>query len=63
MPSVKQAVKESASKYGRSDNQQAEYLLKISYLHTFGVDLKNLNDAEILAKFDDVAKQLIDEEN
>lgn len=61
MPSVKEAVKESASRYGRSDNQQAEYLLKIGYLHTLGIDLKNLNDAEILARFDEAAKNLIDE--
>ena len=58
MPSVIQAVKKSAEKYGRSDNQQSEYLLKIGYLHTLGLKLYEMNDAEILAKFEEIAADL-----
>ena len=62
MPAVKQAVAESAVKYGRSDNQQAEFLLKIGYLHTLGTKISNMSDAEILNKFDELSKLLIDKE-
>ena len=61
MPTVKQAVAESAVRYGRSDNQQAEFLLKVGYLHTLGTKISDMSDAEILSKFDEVSKQLIQE--
>jgi hypothetical protein len=62
IPAVKQAVAESAVRYGRSDNQQAEFLLKVGYLHTLGTKISEMSDAEILNKFDEVSKSLIDEE-
>jgi hypothetical protein len=62
IPAVKQAVAESAVRYGRSDNQQAEFLLKIGYLHTLGTKISDMSDAEILNKFDEVSKQIIQED-
>lgn len=59
-PSVKKVVSESASKYGRSDNQQAEYLLKIGYLHTLGTDMRAMSDREIIEKFDEVTAEIED---
>jgi hypothetical protein len=61
MPAVKEAVTYSASKYGRSDNQQAEFLLKIGYLYTLGIKIDGVSDIEILDKFNDCIKELANE--
>ncbi len=51
IPSVKNNVALSAEKAGRSENLQAEYLMKIGLLFTAGVDISKMNDGEILNKF------------
>jgi|GEM_PF-2861895 len=53
-PTVKDCVTISADKYGRSDNQQAEYLLKLGYMHTIGINISSLSEREILEKFDEI---------
>ncbi|MBD2509001.1 hypothetical protein H6G91_17190 [Nostoc muscorum FACHB-395] len=54
-PNVKLAVSKSADIAGRSENLQAEYLLKIGYLHTRGVNTYGMSDLQIVEKFEDVA--------
>ena len=59
-PNVVYAVKESANVHSRSDNLQSEYLLRIGYLHTRGVNVYALSDAEIFAKFEELAPDTIE---
>jgi hypothetical protein len=56
-PLVKSAIAESATKYGRSDNQQAEFLLKVGYLYATGVNIGDMSDREILEKFDEMTAE------
>ena len=62
-PTVKAAISESAEKHSRSENQQAEFLLKVGYLHTSGVNINGLSDREIIEKFDELTSELEDSDN
>lgn len=62
-PFVKAAVAESAEKYGRSENLQAEFLLKVGYLYTSGINISEMSDREIIEKFDEITNELLDSEN
>jgi hypothetical protein len=62
-PSVKTAISESAEKYSRSDNQQAEFLLKVGYLYTSGINLSDMSDREIIEKFDELTAESEDSNN
>jgi hypothetical protein len=56
-PAVKAAISESAEKYSRSDNQQAEFLLKVGYLYTSGVAIGEMSDREIIEKFEEITSE------
>ena len=63
MPKVISAVKYIAEKSNRSDNQQAEILIKVGFLQVLGIDISGLNELDILRKFDDATKVLPTEED
>lgn len=58
---VKDAVAESAEKNNRSENQQAEFLIKVGYLHTFGIDLNNISDRDVIDQFDKLMSERVEE--
>lgn len=55
---VKLAVAETAELFGRSENLQVEYSLKIAYLHSKGINIYKMSDLELINKFDETAKHL-----
>lgn len=59
-PLVKAAISVSAEKYSRSENQQAEFLLKVGYIQTSGISTDKMSDGEIIEKFDELASELGD---
>ncbi len=50
-PDVKNGVANTADIAGRSENLQAEYLLKLGLLAVKGIDTTKMNDEEILNRF------------
>lgn len=57
-PMVKFAVSELAEIFGRSENLQVEYSLKIAYLHSKGVNIYKMSELDIIEKFDELVKHL-----
>lgn len=51
---VKNGINTTAEMQGRSENMQAEYLLKLGLLANSGVDTTKLNALEVVNKFDEV---------
>ncbi len=62
-PRVKAAIESIADIYGRSENSQAEYGLKIAYLHFKGVNVYGMTELQILEKFEEIAPKLDGSDN
>ena len=57
-PIVKFAVSELAELFGRSENLQVEYSLKIAYLHSKGINIYKMSELDIVEKFNEIAQHL-----
>lgn len=62
-PNVKRVIAISAQEYGRSENQQTEFLLKVGYLNTAGIETNQMNDKQILEKFEEISEKLVEQED
>ncbi|MHC5930829.1 GIY-YIG nuclease family protein [Nostoc sp.] len=61
-PRVKEAVSQTGRVAGRSENLQAEYFLKVGYLHDLGLNIFGLTEKQIIQKFEDVAPNVVEQE-
>ena len=57
-PLVKAAVSELAEMFGRSENLQVEYSLKIAYLHSKGINVYKMSELDIVEKFNEITNHL-----
>lgn len=57
-PLVKLSLGEIAGLSERSENQQAEFSLKIAYLHAKGLNIYGMSDIQISQKFDEMTAHL-----
>jgi len=62
-PKVKASLFKSADTAMRSENQQAEFFLKIGYLHSLGVNIYGMTDGQIVQKFEEVGISPVDEDD
>ncbi|NJM20817.1 MAG: hypothetical protein HC874_24980 [Richelia sp. SL_2_1] len=51
---VKNGVNTTAEMQGRSENMQAEYLLKLGLLANSGINTSTMNALEVVNKFDEI---------
>ena len=57
-PSVKLAVAKVSELTGRSENQQAEQMLKAGYLNANGINVYGMSDIQIAERFDHLTQDL-----